>query len=363
MKRPSGGTGAPIGWRRPHTVRVEGGRIRRSFAGTSTDAATVPAREYGPAGQRRNLDAAALRRHGDADRLERTARRTRSETAVHDDSSPRPGCGVRIAKPRCFDARRQLLRFPSRASHPKLSVALRCPRDGTSFSHFEMKWRSAARLPKTSAGDVGKDRAGDRGQVIGSSSQEPPMSDLPPVSHALDDAIRRAIDSKTKPLGALGAVESLAARIARVQGTLTPDLHRCRLTLFAGDHGIAHEGVSAYPQAVTRQMVANFLAGGAARQRVRTRERRGVARGGRGRRRRAHRRPRTGIATDRRGHAQLRGRAGDDGGAVRCGVARRRRAWGERRGGRRRVRRDGGSRTRRRPAWSRTSSPASGSMP
>ena len=90
------------------------------------------------------------------------------------------------------------------------------------------------------------------------------MSDLPPVSHALDDAIRRAIDSKTKPLGALGAVESLAARIARVQGTLTPDLHRCRLTLFAGDHGIAHEGVSAYPQAVTRQMVANFLAGGAA---------------------------------------------------------------------------------------------------
>ena len=48
------------------------------------------------------------------------------------------------------------------------------------------------------------------------------MSDLPPVSHALDDAIRRAIDSKTKPLGALGAVESLAARIARVQGTLTP---------------------------------------------------------------------------------------------------------------------------------------------
>ena len=90
------------------------------------------------------------------------------------------------------------------------------------------------------------------------------MSDLPPVSRALDDVIRRAIDSKTKPLGALGAVESLAARIARVQGTLTPDLHRCRLTLFAGDHGIAHEGVSAYPQAVTRQMVVNFLAGGAA---------------------------------------------------------------------------------------------------
>ena len=90
------------------------------------------------------------------------------------------------------------------------------------------------------------------------------MFDLPPVSSALDDAIRQAIDSKTKPLGALGVVETLAAQIARIQGTLTPSLHRCRLTLFAGDHGIAHESVSAYPQTVTRQMVANFLAGGAA---------------------------------------------------------------------------------------------------
>ena len=90
------------------------------------------------------------------------------------------------------------------------------------------------------------------------------MLDVPPLPRTLDDAIRRAIDSKTKPLGALGSVESLAARIARIQGTLTPSLRRCRLTLFAGDHGIAHEGVSAYPQQVTRQMVANFLAGGAA---------------------------------------------------------------------------------------------------
>ena len=90
------------------------------------------------------------------------------------------------------------------------------------------------------------------------------MFDLPPVSRGLDDAIRRAIDSKIKPLGALGMVETLAAQVARIQGTLTPRLDRCRLTLFAGDHGIAHEGVSAYPQTVTRQMVANFLAGGAA---------------------------------------------------------------------------------------------------
>ena len=90
------------------------------------------------------------------------------------------------------------------------------------------------------------------------------MFDLPPVSHALDEAIRHAIDTKTKPLGALGGIETLAAQIARIQGTVAPSLRRCRLILFAADHGIANEGVSAYPQAVTRQMVANFLGGGAA---------------------------------------------------------------------------------------------------
>ena len=90
------------------------------------------------------------------------------------------------------------------------------------------------------------------------------MLDLPAVRTDLDDAIRLAIDAKTKPPGSLGRIEALAARIARVQGTVTPRLRRCRLTLFAGDHGVASEGVSAYPQAVTHQMVANFLAGGAA---------------------------------------------------------------------------------------------------
>ena len=88
--------------------------------------------------------------------------------------------------------------------------------------------------------------------------------EVPRLSRGLDAAIRRAIDSKTKPLGALGALEALALRIARIQGTLTPSLRLCRLVLFAADHGVAREGVSAYPQEVTRQMVANFLEGGAA---------------------------------------------------------------------------------------------------
>lgn len=76
--------------------------------------------------------------------------------------------------------------------------------------------------------------------------------------------IRQTIDSKTKPLGALGRIEDLAAQIARVQGSIAPVMTRCTLTIFAADHGIAEAGVSAFPQVVTGQMVLNFLGGGAA---------------------------------------------------------------------------------------------------
>lgn len=72
------------------------------------------------------------------------------------------------------------------------------------------------------------------------------------------------IDSKTKPVGSLGQMETLAVDLALSRQSLKPSLANCELFLFAGDHGLANEGVSAYPQAVTRQMVANFLAGGAA---------------------------------------------------------------------------------------------------
>ena len=76
--------------------------------------------------------------------------------------------------------------------------------------------------------------------------------------------LQAAIDAKTKPVGSLGRMEDLAAQIATLQGTLSPVAETCQLTIFAGDHGMAQAGVSAYPQDVTRQMVANFLAGGAA---------------------------------------------------------------------------------------------------
>lgn len=76
--------------------------------------------------------------------------------------------------------------------------------------------------------------------------------------------LRHAIDTKTKPLGALGRIEDLAAQIARLQGSLAPQMDTLELTIFAGDHGITAEGVSAFPSEVTGQMVLNFLAGGAA---------------------------------------------------------------------------------------------------
>ena len=79
-----------------------------------------------------------------------------------------------------------------------------------------------------------------------------------------DRAVRDLIDGKTKPPGALGRVEAVALQLARATGTPAPRLASCELTIFAADHGIAAEGVSAYPQAVTREMVLNFLNRGAA---------------------------------------------------------------------------------------------------
>ncbi len=73
-----------------------------------------------------------------------------------------------------------------------------------------------------------------------------------------------ALDQKTKPPGSLGELETLAAQISAVQQTLTPELDRGRTLIFAADHGVNEEGVSAYPQEVTRQMLLNFASGGAA---------------------------------------------------------------------------------------------------
>src|SRR3954467_8432016 len=75
---------------------------------------------------------------------------------------------------------------------------------------------------------------------------------------------QRAFDRKTKPRGSLGVLEELAARIGALQGAAVPAPPECAVVIAAADHGVAAEGVSAYPQEVTAQMVANFVAGGAA---------------------------------------------------------------------------------------------------
>ncbi|MCG9697602.1 nicotinate-nucleotide--dimethylbenzimidazole phosphoribosyltransferase [Shewanella sp. Isolate11] len=90
------------------------------------------------------------------------------------------------------------------------------------------------------------------------------MFSITPVSNEFDQAIQAKIDSKTKPLGALGQLESLALQIARVLGKDKPEIIQPKLMVFAGDHGIAASGVSIAPSEVTTQMVANFLSGGAA---------------------------------------------------------------------------------------------------
>jgi nicotinate-nucleotide--dimethylbenzimidazole phosphoribosyltransferase len=77
-------------------------------------------------------------------------------------------------------------------------------------------------------------------------------------------AAQRAFDAKTKPRGSLGRLEALAVRVAALEAVAIPARPDAAIVVAAADHGVAAEGVSAYPAEVTAQMVANFVAGGAA---------------------------------------------------------------------------------------------------
>ena len=87
------------------------------------------------------------------------------------------------------------------------------------------------------------------------------LANVSPLNTQLADASQTKIDNKTKPLGALGCLESLAKQLGLIQGRLDPICTRPTIVIFAADHGLATEGVSPYPAEVTAQMVATFLAG------------------------------------------------------------------------------------------------------
>jgi len=90
------------------------------------------------------------------------------------------------------------------------------------------------------------------------------LSSIRPVDMSLTGAVQAHIDDLTKPQGSLGRLEEIALKYAIATGTTSPVLSKKKIFCFAGDHGVAAEGVSAFPAAVTPQMVYNMLGGGAA---------------------------------------------------------------------------------------------------
>lgn len=89
-------------------------------------------------------------------------------------------------------------------------------------------------------------------------------AEVGPLDRAVMARVHERLDSLTKPPGSLGRLERLAVQVAGITGNVSPRLRQRLVVVMAGDHGVAAEGVSAYPSAVTAQMVRNFARGGAA---------------------------------------------------------------------------------------------------
>jgi nicotinate-nucleotide--dimethylbenzimidazole phosphoribosyltransferase len=86
---------------------------------------------------------------------------------------------------------------------------------------------------------------------------------IEPPSQELFEKARERLDTMAIPRGSLGRLEECAQRIVAITGTMEPELTHKTIVVFAGDHGVVEEGVSAFPQNVTQEMVANFIRGGA----------------------------------------------------------------------------------------------------
>ena len=90
------------------------------------------------------------------------------------------------------------------------------------------------------------------------------LASIAPADREAAAEASRILDGKTKPVGSLGRLEALACRLAAIRGDVPAEPPRAAIVVAAADHGVSEEGVSAYPQAVTAQMLANFADGGAA---------------------------------------------------------------------------------------------------
>lgn len=90
------------------------------------------------------------------------------------------------------------------------------------------------------------------------------LKSIQPINKEIESKILDHLDDLTKPPGSLGKLEQIALKYCLITGTDRPELGKKKIFTFGGDHGVADEGVSAFPKVVTQQMVGNMLAGGAA---------------------------------------------------------------------------------------------------
>ena len=92
---------------------------------------------------------------------------------------------------------------------------------------------------------------------------EQTIKQIQPISESWLNRAKERLDSLTKPKGSLGVLEEIAARVVAIREEERPSVNKKEVFVFAGDHEVVSEGVSAYPQEVTGLMVTNFLNGGA----------------------------------------------------------------------------------------------------
>ena len=135
------------------------------------------------------------------------------------------------------------------------------------FSAFTPNWFRASHASRREVDDMtqtANTALGDAGSAPRVGSALADFAVIPPVDEFMRASANQRLDTLTKPQGSLGRLEPLVAQICAIQRSLRPVITRPVAIVFAADHGVADRGVSAYPRAVTEQMVKNFLAGGAA---------------------------------------------------------------------------------------------------